>query len=458
MKTAAGMGREIPTSVRLAARVYRIVEAEAAAAAKDDAVAVAVAAARTLTSGEGPLDAARCAALDTAAGILALPVHAAECDAAMSPMVVALGGGEKLAVATAILGRLRAAAFTIADGEARAWGIGIFPRAALLNHDCESNCAASFSPGAGSGGRPKVNIRTLRRVLAGEELTLSYVDVGVPTARRRAALREGYGFDCACARCCKAILTPLLSPLGHQDGDGRGGSEGRDGTTFSDLDIFVSRMCCESHTCKDGEGGGLGLGTHLTSVEDHAVAPSSSSPFPLVFASPCSVCGALASPAAGAALADAVAAARDSARLLRAGDAPKALSRAAGALSVAAASGRLTPEHWALGALGAAAAHAAVAVGDWKIAIAANDVALPALVAALPMTSPALALQRAQQAKLLMVDGGKEEAVIALHLATAARGVLTAALGDDNSVVREVIATVGNAQVAIGGGVGGEVV
>ena len=36
---------------------------------------------------------------------------------------------------------------------------------------------------------------------AGEELTISYVDVRVGRAQRRAALKLNYGFDCGCSKC-----------------------------------------------------------------------------------------------------------------------------------------------------------------------------------------------------------------------------------------------------------------
>lgn len=34
-----------------------------------------------------------------------------------------------------------------------------------------------------------------------EQLTISYVDAGLPLAQRRQALEFGYGFTCRCPRC-----------------------------------------------------------------------------------------------------------------------------------------------------------------------------------------------------------------------------------------------------------------
>jgi hypothetical protein len=47
-----------------------------------------------------------------------------------------------------------------------------------------------------------LSLRARRAIAAGEELTIAYVDdAGLSPERRRAALRHGYGFECACERC-----------------------------------------------------------------------------------------------------------------------------------------------------------------------------------------------------------------------------------------------------------------
>ena len=53
-----------------------------------------------------------------------------------------------------------------------------------------------------------MEMRTLRRIEPGEELTISYVDLATTREDRRRELREGYFFDCDCAR-CRAPLAPL---------------------------------------------------------------------------------------------------------------------------------------------------------------------------------------------------------------------------------------------------------
>ena len=40
-----------------------------------------------------------------------------------------------------------------------------------------------------------------RRIAAGEQLTISYIDASAPVEERRAELLHGYGFRCACQTC-----------------------------------------------------------------------------------------------------------------------------------------------------------------------------------------------------------------------------------------------------------------
>ena len=450
LKSATSKSKEIPTAVLLSARILRVIssfeEEEVEGTTKGSSAAT------LLATTEGPLDAARCAALDQSAGVFALPIHHStnsssntneDDEKAMAPMVNALSNGSDGAID--ILSRLRTGAFTLSDGESRPWGIGLFPRAALLNHDCESNCVASFVKGK-EGQRPKICVRTIRAIRKDEELTLTYVDVGMPTIHRRAALQKGYGFHCMCARCSASddvknrFQMSLLGTKQQQQDEEYFSS-------FSSHDVLISRIQCA--TCQ---------GSHMTSIVDHKDVESNNSGASgvskfSVYASPCSSCGILASPATGDALYDALCASYESALLLRSGDAPQALSRAAGALSKLS-SHRLTPEHWLLGTLASCAAHAAIAVNQWEVAINANHIALLSLTASLPSLSIPLALQRAQQAKLLLVDnaGGTLIATQALNLATIARSVIITAYGDDDLISREIIATCENAQIARGGG------
>jgi hypothetical protein len=70
-------------------------------------------------------------------------------------------------------------------------------------YSLQSCCNHSCAPSAGAEGDPSGAARlvALRRLAAGEEVTLSYIDEeGAGLAERRAAL-GAYGFVCRCARC-----------------------------------------------------------------------------------------------------------------------------------------------------------------------------------------------------------------------------------------------------------------
>ena len=54
---------------------------------------------------------------------------------------------------------------------------------------------------ADRAGRRVVDVTTTRDVRRGEELTVSYVAVGMDTAGRRAYLAAKYDFRCCCDAC-----------------------------------------------------------------------------------------------------------------------------------------------------------------------------------------------------------------------------------------------------------------
>eukprot|EP00911_Craspedida_sp_UC1_P002383 UC1_evm1s1782 len=72
---------------------------------------------------------------------------------------------------------------------------GLFPAVAMFNHSCAPNCAVVTHPDG------RLEVRTLVCVAAGMELTVSYVDLLLPGAQRRAELKASKEFDCHCFRC-----------------------------------------------------------------------------------------------------------------------------------------------------------------------------------------------------------------------------------------------------------------
>lgn len=81
--------------------------------------------------------------------------------------------------------------------DAPAEGSGFFTLQSCANHDCAPSAHAVKPPGAADGAAV---ISAARRMRAGEEITLCYVEADAPLDERQEALRD-YGFACACDRC-----------------------------------------------------------------------------------------------------------------------------------------------------------------------------------------------------------------------------------------------------------------
>lgn len=114
-------------------------------------------------------------------------------------MVPYMGGGDALGIsmreAVEVLCRLKCNSHTLVDGDLREYGAGLYPLAALVNHSCAPNCVQSFT----SGG--VIEVRVMRALAEGEEVTISYVDLAQPPKERRAELLGRYCFECACSAC-----------------------------------------------------------------------------------------------------------------------------------------------------------------------------------------------------------------------------------------------------------------
>uniref|UniRef100_A0A8C5MT75 [histone H3]-lysine(4) N-trimethyltransferase n=1 Tax=Leptobrachium leishanense TaxID=445787 RepID=A0A8C5MT75_9ANUR len=84
--------------------------------------------------------------------------------------------------------------FTISDGEMQDVGVGLYPSMSLLNHSCDPNCVIVFEGKC-------LHLRTVKEIPKGEELTISYIDVMMPTRQRQNQLKRQYCFTCDCHRC-----------------------------------------------------------------------------------------------------------------------------------------------------------------------------------------------------------------------------------------------------------------
>ena len=77
---------------------------------------------------------------------------------------------------------------------ARPVGTGLYLLGSAFNHSCRPSAAFS------NVGRA-LEVRALRSIAAGEEVTVSYVDAGLPLAQRRQLLMEQFCFECRCEKC-----------------------------------------------------------------------------------------------------------------------------------------------------------------------------------------------------------------------------------------------------------------
>ncbi|GIL85141.1 hypothetical protein Vretimale_10792 [Volvox reticuliferus] len=86
-----------------------------------------------------------------------------------------------------------------------------------INHSCDPNCTAACDTGDRT-----VTVLAQRDIPAGEEITLSYIDVSLPYKERQSELRD-YGFVCRCVRC----LAEAAEARGRRKGAARGVKVGR---------------------------------------------------------------------------------------------------------------------------------------------------------------------------------------------------------------------------------------
>lgn len=96
-------------------------------------------------------------------------------------------------------------------------GIGLFPTTSMMNHSCFPNCAHSFT--ISKLQPPRLVMRALRDVSAGDELAYSYVPLYQSTKQRQAQLSAAYSFVCSCPRCSGTSSTLLQSDEVLEDCD-----------------------------------------------------------------------------------------------------------------------------------------------------------------------------------------------------------------------------------------------
>eukprot|EP00800_Vazella_pourtalesii_P021923 TRINITY_DN8338_c0_g1_i1.p1 TRINITY_DN8338_c0_g1~~TRINITY_DN8338_c0_g1_i1.p1 ORF type:complete len:427 (+),score=101.73 TRINITY_DN8338_c0_g1_i1:125-1405(+) len=107
------------------------------------------------------------------------------------------------------LGKLYTNTFSVMTEELVSIAAAVYPIASLMNHSCRPNCVQHFS---GS----KITIRAIDRVEAGEELTMSYIDVIQGVEERRDELSRGYLFRCECKTCLEESIKPSVQSVNRK--------------------------------------------------------------------------------------------------------------------------------------------------------------------------------------------------------------------------------------------------
>ncbi|CAK7335992.1 unnamed protein product [Dovyalis caffra] len=78
---------------------------------------------------------------------------------------------------------------------------GIYPKAALFNHDCLPNACRFDYVDTANNGNTDIIVRMIHDVPQGREICLSYFPVNNNYSTRQKRLLEDYGFTCDCDRC-----------------------------------------------------------------------------------------------------------------------------------------------------------------------------------------------------------------------------------------------------------------
>jgi hypothetical protein len=80
-------------------------------------------------------------------------------------------------------------------------GISLEPFASMINHSCDPNSWWTFN------GR-ELQMRAVRDISAGEEMTISYITISGSYNIRQESLLTGWGFKCVCTLCEMGQLGP----------------------------------------------------------------------------------------------------------------------------------------------------------------------------------------------------------------------------------------------------------
>ncbi|XP_022073815.1 histone-lysine N-methyltransferase SMYD1a [Acanthochromis polyacanthus] len=139
-----------------------------------------------------------------------------------------------------IFGIIKCNGFTLSDQRGlQAVGVGLFPNLCLVNHDCWPNCTVILNHGNQSAlnsalhSQRRIELRALRKIAEGEELTVSYVDYLNLSADRQKKLKEHFHFECTCEHCSKHINDDLMAAASDSEGVKPSADKVKEVTSFS---------------------------------------------------------------------------------------------------------------------------------------------------------------------------------------------------------------------------------
>lgn len=340
-----------------------------------------------------------------------------------------------LPIIARLVARLAVNAHTITGGGAGLdrVGLGLYVGGgAMANHGHPPTAVQAF----GGGGGGVLQLRALRALGAGEEVTLAYTDAARPRPARRAALLDGYCFDIDAA----AGPPPDAPPPQHQWAAPDGSVTATATSTRPPCVDGDPEACTEVGGASSGGGAVawleaveaddaaasflLGDGDDEDGGDDKAKRPPPAPPpvcRVVAWGAWVADAGALARVAAALAAAERAADAVEASLDGPGGNSAAALAAAdqgAAALTALARAGGPVPgpAHFTAGRLAAATLRAALAAGDFSRALVAARAATPLLDAALPAASPVRAHLHAERAKLAAWAGGNEAAAAAAAL------------------------------------------
>ncbi|KJE92016.1 hypothetical protein CAOG_03053 [Capsaspora owczarzaki ATCC 30864] len=118
-----------------------------------------------------------------------------------------------------LVSQIESNGFGLWDGKGECYARALFPSASFFNHSCDPSCDRYQD-------KFLLSIATRRPIAAGEELSISYIDVNAPCRTRQHELLDSYHFQCSCTRCVRELAA-------HSAGSKSRDKEEREKITYS---------------------------------------------------------------------------------------------------------------------------------------------------------------------------------------------------------------------------------